>query len=360
MNIRGWDRIGRAAKREWDELTTIHPSDRPWQMPLAAALASGGPMLAGAAAGRLAEGLIGSLAGLVFLYLPATALHHRMVTLMACAFGMTACFALGAASHALPASQVPVITLVALLSTMVCRYYRLGPPGSLFFVMAAAIGAFSPGDLASLPDRLGIFAIGTIYAATIAFLYSLHILRRRVPVAAPVPQPGFDFVIFDSTVIGLFVGASLLLAQLLQLDKPYWVPVSCLAVIQGMSVRAAWTRQLHRILGTAIGLLVAWGAALTLTDPWAIAVAIVLLTFLIETAVVRHYGFATIFITPLTILLAEAATLGSANVGALIAARFVDTLIGALLGFAGAACVHSPAFRARMGGWLRRLSDQRP
>ena len=38
MNIRGWDRIGRAAKREWDELTTIHPSDRPWQMPLAAAL----------------------------------------------------------------------------------------------------------------------------------------------------------------------------------------------------------------------------------------------------------------------------------------------------------------------------------
>lgn len=37
---------------------------------------------------------------------------------------------------------------------------------------------------------------------------------------------------------------------------------------------------------------------------------IIVLTFIVETAVVRHYGFAAIFITPLTLLLAEAVTLG--------------------------------------------------
>jgi hypothetical protein len=34
------------------------------------------------------------------------------------------------------------------------------------------------------------------------------------------------------------------------------------------------------------------------------------LSFIIEVLVVRHYGLAVVFITPLTILLAEAATLG--------------------------------------------------
>ncbi|MGK6356342.1 FUSC family protein [Sphingomonas sp. DT-207] len=355
----GWDSIGSAARREWVELTTIQRSDRPWEMPVAAALASGGPMLAGAASGRLAEGLIGSLAGLVFLYLPATALQHRMVTLMACAFGMIACYTLGMASHLLPVAKVPIVTLGAVLVTMVCRFYRLGPPGSLFFVMAMAIGIFSPGDLASLPMRAGIFAIGTIHAAIIALIYSLHILRRRPPVPVePLPPPSFDFVIFDSIVIGLFVGISLAIAELLQLDKPYWVPISCLAVIQGMSLRAAWTRQVHRILGTAIGLLLAWAAVSVVTTPWEIAAAIIALTFVIETAVVRHYGFAAVLITPLAILLTEAPTLGHADTDALMIARFLDTLLGAFIGFLGAACLHSAGFRARVGGWMLRIAGR--
>ena len=49
-------------------------------MPFAAALASGLPLLAGAYFGNIAGGLAGSLGGLVFLYLPATSMHHRMVT----------------------------------------------------------------------------------------------------------------------------------------------------------------------------------------------------------------------------------------------------------------------------------------
>lgn len=87
--------IGRVLRNEWQQLATFQATRRRWPMPLAAALASGLPLLAGVAAGHVGAGLAGSLGGLVFLYLPETPMHHRMVTLMACGFAMAACFALG-------------------------------------------------------------------------------------------------------------------------------------------------------------------------------------------------------------------------------------------------------------------------
>lgn len=341
-------------------MTTIRPSDRPWQMPFAAALAAGLPLLVGAGFGRIDYGLISSLGGLVFLYLPETPLHHRMVSLMASAFAMIACYALGLLSHLVPALMMLALTFTAILVTMVCRFYRVGIPGSLFFVMAAAIGAYSPGDLLQLPLKVGLLALGALLACLIAFAYSLYILRRRDAKAVePLPPASFDFVVFDSVVIGLCVGLSLALAQLLQLENAYWVPVSCLAVIQGMSLRAVWDKQVHRLLGTGIGLLLSWGLLTLPLGPWSVSLLMMVLTFVIETVVVRHYGFATIFITPLTILLADAASLGHGSAATLIQARFCDTLLGCMVGLLGGVCLHSPRFRARVGGLLRRLFPAR-
>ncbi len=169
----------------------------------------------------------------------------------------------------------------------------------------------------------------------------------------------FDYVVFDSVVIGAFVGISLALAQLFQLERPYWVPVSCLAVIQGASLRAVWNRQLHRVLGTGIGLLVSWALFLLPLNNWTISLTMMALSFVIEVAVVRHYGFAAIFITPLTILLAEAATLGSTAPTALIVARFHDTVLGSFVGLIGGACLHNMRFREVVGRPLRRLVPAR-
>lgn len=355
-----WTELQRLLQAQWRQLLTVNPSDRPWQKPFAAALASGLPLLIGALLDRMDFGLVSALGGLVFLYTPRTPLYHRMLTVMASAFAMIACYTLGLMSHFLPLLMMPTLVFVTILVTMACRFYGLGVPGSLFFVMAASIGAYTPLEWEQVPQMVGLLAMGALLACLIAFFYSAHILRQREPdPVPPLPVPTFDFVVFDSVLIGVFVGLALALAQALQLEKAYWVPVSCLAVIQGASLQAVWNRQLHRLLGTGIGLLLAWGLLLLPLDRWSITLAMMLLAFVVETAVVRHYGFAVIFITPMTILLAEAATLGQGPVAALIEARFYDTVLGCLVGLAGGICIHNARFRAVVGRQMRRLVPAR-
>jgi uncharacterized membrane protein YccC len=202
--------------------------------------------------------------------------------------------------------------------------------------------------------------MGCLLACLIGLVYSVYTLRIQAPKpVAPLRPPTFDFVVFDSVVIGVFVGISLVAAQLLQLQKAYWVPVSCLAVIQGASMRAVWNKQLHRVIGTGIGLLVSWALLLLPLDIWSISLTMMALTFVIEFTVLRHYAFATIFITPLTILLGEAATLGHGSPSALIEARFFDTVLGCFVGLLGGICLHSPRFRDVVGSQLRRLMPLR-
>lgn len=360
--VAAWTRLTTLLAAEIRHLFAVTPSDRPWHMPAAAAMATGLPLLIGAYFGHLDFGLVSSLGGLVFLYMPATPMAHRMVMLMACAFAMSACYALGVLSHFVPVLMMPALVFIAVVVTMCCRLYGVGPPGSLFFVMAAAIGAYTPVEVMEVPLRVGLMTMGGVLACLIGFCYSLYSLRLWAPKPVPaLPPASFDYVVFDSVVIGSCVGLSLALAQMLALENAYWVPVSCLAVIQGASLRAVWTKQVHRAVGTGGGLLLAWGLLVVLPlESWVIAFTLMALAFIVETLVVRHYGAAVIFITPLTLLLAEAGTLGhGVSITGLIEARFIDTVLGGMVGLAGGACLHSTAFRRGGGGLLRRLIPAR-
>ena len=343
-------------RQELRHLTAMNPSERRWQLPLFAALASGFPLLVGAYFNHLDYGLVSSLGGLVFLYAPNTPLSHRMVSLMACAFGLCACYTLGVMVHFLPFLLVVMLSGLTMLVTMVCRFYMLGPPGSLFFIMAAAIGAYAPIEVPQVPLVVGLMTMGCLQACLRAFFYDLYILRKQAaqPVG-PLPRASFDFVIVDSVVTGAFVGIALVLAQALHLDRAYWVPVSCLAVMQGVSLRAVWNKQVHRIAGTGVGLLLSWGLLTLPLNRWTVSLVMIALAFVIEMLVVRHYGLAMVFITPLTLLLAEATHLGQGAPATLIQARLFDTVLGSVVGLMGGLCLHNPRFRAVLGQQLKRL-----
>lgn len=345
---------------ELHQLLRFSRSDRPWEMPLVAALASALPVAIALALGEPALGLTAALGGLVFLYLPATALAHRMAWLMACAFGLVACYALGIVSQVHAPLTVPMLGAVTLLVTLVCRFYAVPPPGTVFFVMAAAIAAYTPAQGAQSVLRVGLIAMGCVLAVGIAFAYSLYRLRRAPPLPPPVAGAGdpTDRLV-DAVVIAGAVALSLALAQLLQLPRPYWVPVSCLAVVQGVTARAVWTRQVHRIGGTLLGLLVFRALALLPVGDIGVVLLLLALAFVVETLVVRHYGLAVVFITPLTLLLAEGAQGLGDEAQALMHARLLDTVLGASVGLAGGLCLHSPRVRAGLGGLLNRLGPRR-
>jgi len=354
-----WRRLIALAGREIRHFLAFNPSDRRWQLPLAAALSSGTPLLVGALFQHMALATLASLGGMAFLYTPNSALPQRMAAVMASALGMIACFTLGLLGASHPLLLIPFLTAMTILVTLVCRFYRVGPPGSLFFVMATAIAAYMPFDLALVPFRVGLLALGCVLATGIAFVYSVYMLRaqgRATVAPPPAAPPGMADIAPDAVLIGLTVGLSLLTAHALALDRPYWVPVSCLAVIQGASLRMVWTKQAHRIAGTCLGVGLAWVLLSRPMNAWQVCATMMGLSFIIELLVVRHYGLATVFITPVTIFLADVGAGMGSDVTALMAARLLDTIIGCAWGLAGGWVIHRQWGRA----WLLRLLGLQP
>ena len=219
-------------------------------------MALGSPVLAGAWYHNLGAGLTASLGALVFLYLPQTALPHLLRSMGWSSVVMLACYGMGSLSVSLPIFQVPGLVVLTTLATLYCRTFNVGgPPGSLFFVIAASIGATSHVGLTLSLLKISLVAAGCLWGVAVAMLYS-RITRRSNPSPAMKGSiPGFPKNFADAMLIGMVVGASLLLAQSIGLDNLYWVPISCLAVIQGSNLRDIWNKQLHRIVGTFLGVI---------------------------------------------------------------------------------------------------------
>ena len=333
-------------KDEIKLLFVVNKTDRPWHMPLSAGISIAGPLFAGAYFDNMKLGAIASMAGILFLYTLQTPLHHRMAYLMACGFGLIVSFVLGGPTHLSPSFMPLALGLLTMVVTMAVRYYQIDVPGNFFFLMTATLAAFMPFESSRLIELTGYFVLGSIWAIMVAFLYSLTTIKFIKPQRIQrVKYRGFEIVIVDSVIIGFFVGLSVLLAQIIGFDRPYWVPISTLAILQGMTLRSKWTRQIHRISGTAIGIFLAYFLLDLDLNYYQIASIVGLLGFLIELTVVRNYGIAAIFITPMTIYMVDMGGVIDGGSAELILARIVDIAFGSFIGFVGGVCLHSVRFR---------------
>ncbi|ASM34942.1 integral membrane protein [Campylobacter sputorum subsp. bubulus] len=331
---------------EINNLFKINQTDRPWHMPLSTAISTSGPLFIGAISGHMAQATVASLAGLVFLYTLKTPIHHRMVVLMACSFGMIVSFVFGSFSHINPSLLPLILGIITTITTMIVRFYKLPTPGNFFFMMIATLAAFMPFKTEALIQISGYFMLGTIWACFVSFLYGLSTVKFIKPEPIPkIEYDGFDDVVLDSVILGVFVSLSVFLADFIGFDKPYWVPISTLAILQGMTLKSKWTRQIHRILGTCLGIILTYFLLSVYLNSYEIAILIAVLTFLIEFSVVRNYGIAAIFITPLTVYMAEINGVISGNATDLIVTRLEDIIFGSFVGFIGGVCLHSIKFR---------------
>ena len=324
------------------QLLVLKKATRPWHIPFLASLCIAIPALLGAQFGRLDLGLIGCMGSMVFLYIRPTSIPHRMATMVVCSFGFSACFALGLSVGFAPYLGACVLAGVALLAAFITRFYAMPPPASFFFVLVTVMGITLPFDLTALPMRVGLMALGGILSCLMVFFYSLWAIHR-VPVITPDAQSEqrVAVIVMEAAVIGFFVGGSYLIALLLGLHNPYWVPISAAAIMQGVSFRMVWQRKIHRIIGTAIGMALAWGIFKLPLSVWEMVLVIVILNFIVEFLVVRNYGLAVIFITPLTVLFAEVSPI-KISPDVLLGARLFDIVLGSFIGFIGGWVLYQP------------------
>lgn len=142
----------------------------------------------------------------------------------------------------------------------------------------------------------------------------------------------------NSLRVVLRVGLACLLAgtvaATLEVERAYWAMAAALLMLhQGLSWTRTVQRSVERTAGTWAGLLLA-GAVLWLhpSGPW-LALVVMGLQFAIEIVVVRNYGLAVVFITAAALTIASGGRPVD-DLGGLLLARGVDTLVGCLCALA--------------------------
>lgn len=153
-------------------------------------------------------------------------------------------------------------------------------------------------------------------------------------ITAPKEISGYTNIV-ESLTFGLVMAVSLAIAFLLKIENPYWVPISCLAVMQGSSSQHIWLRGTQRIIGTLFGLGLTWLIVLGNPSALFMVIAIILLQTIVEFLVVRNYGVAVVFITILTIFLSESGKDLTDDTNAIFFARMIDIFIGSIIGIIG-------------------------
>jgi Fusaric acid resistance protein-like len=225
--------------------------------------------------------------------------------------------------------------LVAALGSLAAQRFRLGPVGPFFFIFAAAATSYVP-----VHDAPGILLLLSAAAAALSILIGVsglfvrRILGRPARLAGPAQAPlgNWPGMMHGALRYIVAIGAAGVLSILSGVGHSHWAMLSAAVPLMGPDVARRVVRGLHRILGTLVGLMVLALLLRLELAPWGLVLAVVVLQFLTELFVVRHYGLAMVFITPLALLMTE---LGApTDPGRLVLDRVIETAIGVCVGIA--------------------------
>jgi len=338
------------AKQELKRIFSLNPTSRPWSVPLLASMCVGVPLIIGLLIGRFHAALTVSTAGLVILYMPTHSnFIARMAKMLICSFGFMVSYGIGVVFSFNPIVLCIAFGVFSAIVHWISLFFKLSPPGNFFFIMIASAAGNLPFNIEQISEKIGLIAMGTLFACLLALVYSLikkspDIVKETTDMLHAVSVKKYtDYV--EAFIVGFFMFCSILIGHLLELKNPYWVPISCIAVMQGATAYHIWIRGFYRILGTVLGMGLCWIILSSIKEPLLICLAIAVLQFIIEATVTRNYALAVFFITPLTILLFEAASPIAQNPTELITTRLIDVMIGSLIGAVGGWLMHSEKLR---------------
>jgi hypothetical protein len=148
--------------------------------------------------------------------------------------------------------------------------------------------------------------------------------------------------------IGIAVTVGVLIGQAIGVAHAYWVALTACAVLQASNLAVTRSRFLYRLAGTLIGVLLVF-AVLSWSPPLLVVIAVAAAAqAAVELVITVNYGLAVVAITVLALLLFSIGAPGE-NVGGVLGARVIDTVVGAAL-----------ALLLRMVLWPRATSARLP
>ncbi|GGX01762.1 FUSC family protein [Streptomyces lomondensis] len=123
----------------------------------------------------------------------------------------------------------------------------------------------------------------------------------------------------------------------LGIGRPYWALVTAASLYQA-NTALTWSRAVQRVVGNVVGVLV-FAAVVPLAHlgQAALVLCCVAFSFGAEALISRNYWLGSLCVTPMALLITEFA--GYQAPGELMRERVVDTVVGALVGFAAAVAV---------------------
>lgn len=123
----------------------------------------------------------------------------------------------------------------------------------------------------------------------------------------------------------------------LGVGRPYWALVTAASLYQA-NLTLTWSRGVQRVVGNLAGvLLFAAVVPLAHLGPAALVLTCLAFNFGAEALISRNYWLGSVCVTPMALLITEFT--GFQEPGTLITERLVDTVVGALVGFATAIAV---------------------
>jgi hypothetical protein len=318
------------AKDDLKSVFTLRPSPVRWPIALQAATAIGLPIAVFTAVGQEALGLLASIGGFTALYLSNRSRVQRAAVLPVIALSLLVAAAIGVATAGQVWTSIVGLFVVTAVSSVVFLGFQVGPPGVLFPVLISGVAQHLITTGIDGWVVLGMMAIGSVIAYLVV-LAPLVIPRNRKRDRIMARQR-FPFELDSQTriiLIRILIGAAIAagLAVGLGLPRAYWVSLTLVAILQnGHLVSLTAVRGIHRVLGTLVG--VGLFALVQLFHPsgWWTVLVLVALQFVVELVVIRNYGLALLFITPLALTISVQ---GTEPVLDVVHDRVEDTLIGA-------------------------------
>lgn len=321
---------------------TMAPSQRDHYPAARIALGIAVPLLVVLAIGRIDLTIFAAFGAFSGIYAKAEIAGRRFQHQSIAGVILVACLGLGGAYASIGASPWAIVITTAVVAgagSVAADYWRLKPPGSLFFVFAFAAVASLP----EVPPWWQALTVGTASVLWCLFLGAVPAVVRKLRrsgdagaqrPAPEQPQQPVDWSALMVHALRYAVAAAIAggLATFADIGHSYWAMVAAVVPIAAPTLAGRLARAVHRIVGTLGGVAVTAAILALPLLPWHIVLLLVVLQFLAEMFVQRHYTVALFFITPLALLMSFLVT--QPDPADLLVDRTLETVIGALVGVA--------------------------